>query len=200
MNKTCLFLRCQRDHNPGALAGRVETRPLSELAGLELSGHGAILVSMLADQVTLAEQSDKLEAFLDAGGTLVFNGHVAHAPIAGLTPFVPQTGRGIDSLTVHRLAEHPVYDGVSAQDLTFRRGVAGFYARGHNPPPAGAVALNGLGPDKVPVDWVWRRPGGGTVLMHCGLDLWAFAGDPTTASRMAPQLLDWLQTDVKGNA
>ncbi len=200
MNKTCLFLRCQRDHNPGALAGRVEARHLSELAGLDLHGYGAILVSMLTDQISLAEHSGQLEAFLDDGGTLVFNGHVAHPPINGLGQFVPQQGRGIDSLTIHRLADHPVYDGVAAQDLTFRRGVAGFYARGHNPLPAGAQALNGLGPDKVPVDWVWQRPGGGTVLMHCGLDLWAFAGDPTTASRMAPQLLAWLYSDMQGNA
>lgn len=202
MTKTCLFLRCQRDHHPKALtggeaAGFVETRHLRELPDLDLSSHGAILVSMLSDQVSLAEQGDKLDAFLDGGGVLVFNGHVAHPPVAGLRPFVAGGRHGVDVLAIHRLAEHPVFDGVAEEDLTFRRGVAGFYARGHNPPPDGARVLNGIGPERAPVDWEWRRPGGGTVLMHSGLDLWAYAGDSTTAARMAPQLLAWLRSELR---
>ncbi len=201
--KTCLFLRCQRDHHPKALAeapaGLVETRHQWDLDQVDLDRHGAILVSMLTDQHSLARHSARLEAFLDRGGILVFNGHVAHPPIAGLRPFVGVRGHGVDILTLHRLADHPVFDGVDAHDLTYRRGVAGFYARGHNPPPEGAVALNGIGPDKAAADWIWRRPGGGTVLMHAGLDLWAYVADPTSAARMAPQLLGWLRSEMRGD-
>lgn len=202
--RPCLFLRCQRDHHPKAMtmtaAGTLESRHQWELGEIDLSRYGAILVSMLADQITLAEQSAKLEAFLDGGGILVFNGHLAHPPVRGLRPFVGVGGHGVDILRIHRLSDHPVFDGVDADDLTFRRGVAGFYARGYNPPPDQALVLNGIGPDRMPTDWVWHRQQGGTVFMHSGLDLWAYAADPTSAARMAPQLLSWLDAAVKGNA
>ncbi|NFV79599.1 hypothetical protein [Magnetospirillum aberrantis] len=195
--RKCLFLRCQRDHAPAAFrspscGGRVDSVGQYELGRTDLDTYDAILVSMLADQHSLIDQTPRLEAFLDRGGTLVLNGHMAYPPVAGLRPFVPQTGRGTEALTIHRLADHPVFDGVDGADLTYRRGVAGFYGRGHNPAPDGAIALNGIGPDRDPLDWVWQRPAGGTVFMHGGLDVWAYAADPTSAARMAPQLVDWL--------
>lgn len=202
MNQS-LFLSCKRNHAPAALAsgpwaGKVDFVDQRRFGELDLSPYGAILLSMLTDQASLSRHAGKLDAYLAAGGTVVMCGHVAYPLLAGVDSFVPQRGHGVEALRMHRLADHPVFDGVAADDLTFRRGVAGFYGRGHNPPPAGAVALNGLGPDRVALDWQWRRPGGGTVFMHCGLDLWAYAGDPTSAARMAPQLMGWLFDASKG--
>mgnify|MGYP001806298567 CR=1 FL=1 len=201
--KRCLFLSCKAGHAPSALvsgpwAGRVDFVDQRRFPDLDLGGHGAIVLSMLTDQASLSRHADKLDAVLDGGGTVVVNGHVAYPLVSGLQPFMPQTGHGVEPLRVSRLGDHPVYAGVADDDLTFRRGVAGFYGRGHNPPPNGAVALNGLGPDRVALDWEWRRPGGGIVFMHCGLDLWAYANDPTSAARMAPQLMDWLFATSNG--
>lgn len=201
--KRCLFLRCKRDHAPKIFdaplwAGMVENVHQSRFPELDLSPYGAIIMSMLTDQASLSRHADKLESFLDRGGLLVVNGHMAYPLLADVAPFLPQSGHGTDALAVHRLADHPVFAGVAEEDLTFRRGVAGFYGRGHNPPPDGAIALNGLGAGKVALDWLWRRPKGGTVFMHGGLDLWAYAGDPTSAARMAPQLLNWLKSEMRG--
>ena len=46
----------------------------------------------------------------------------------------------------------------------------------------------------MPLDWEWSPPEGGSLLMHAGNDIWMYQNDPTTAARMAPQLLDWCLT------
>lgn len=173
------------------VAARVDSVDQYRLRDAAVGDYRALLVSMHLDQRHFADLAPLLSAYLDGGGIIVFNGHLAYPWLPALRPFVPVVQDGLDSLRVHRLADHPVLDGVADDDLTFHRGVAGFYGRGHNPPPPGARALTGLGPRRVPVDWEWRPPGGGRVLMHAGSDLWMYADDPTSAARIAPQLLDW---------
>jgi len=129
---------------------------------------------------------------LNRGGTIIFNGHLAYPLIDGLAPFQVAAGRGRDDLVIQRVNPHPVFDGVDCQDLSFRRGVAGFYARGANPPPAGASVLHQLKKDSSPIDWIWQRPEGGQILMHSGNTMWMYLNDKTSAARIAPQLLDWV--------
>jgi len=156
-----------------------------------LEGVRAIMLPAHLDQIYLGEIADVVSAFLDRGGRLVFNGHVARSMLPEFARFVPLASRRLDDLKVTRLAPHPVFEGVAAEDLTFRRGVAGFYARGYNPPPAGAVALNGVGPDRLPCDWFYARPGGGEILMHAGNDLWMYVDATDTTGRIVPQLMAW---------
>lgn len=157
----------------------------------DLTGVRAILLPAHLDQIYLGEIAPVIAAFLDRGGRLVFNGHVARPMLPELRSFVPLASRRLDDLRITRLNDHPVFDGVAADELTFRRGVAGFYARGHNPPPDGAVPLNGVGPDRVPCDWVYSRPLGGEILMHAGNDLWMYVDATDTTGRIIPQLMAW---------
>ncbi|RAI02268.1 hypothetical protein DLJ53_12960 [Acuticoccus sediminis] len=162
---------------------RLHETPLERYAALLLPAH--------LDQRYFGGIRAHVERFLDGGGTLVFNGHVAWPMLPEFATFVPLARVDLAHLAVHRLADHPVFEGVDMADLTFRRGVAGFYARGHNPPPPGAVGLIGLGPERVPCDWVYERPAGGRILMHAGNDLWMYAGADTSAARIVPQLTAW---------
>ncbi|CAB3860839.1 hypothetical protein [Achromobacter deleyi] len=194
-----VYLNHWTGNGPAALTGgespRAEARPLYELAQWDLTRVRALLVPANVDQRFLLTQRDRLEAYLLAGGAMVFNGHVAYPFLRWLAPFVPGAARGLDGLRVHRAADHPVFDGVQGEHLTFRRGVAGFYARGGNPPPEGAQVLNTLGSDALPVDWVLALPGGGRLLAHAGNDLWMYAGSADTAGRIVPQLFAWLRGD-----
>lgn len=156
-----------------------------------LAGYAAVLLPIHVDQRLLSRRRAALEAWLDGGGTLVVNGHVAHMFLNGLTPFVPLERPSLSDFAIAEATPHRIFAGVDRHDLTFRRGVAGFYGRGHNPPPPGAVVLNTLGPDRVPVDWLWRRPGGGRVFMHSGNNIWMYLTEDSTAARLPGQLVDW---------
>lgn len=184
---------------PQALAGgpvpRVRGRDLYDAQALDpaaLRAVRALLLHAHVDQRHLLAHHAALEDWLLAGGTLVVNGHVAYPFLRWLQPFVPQAHPGLDGLRVHRAAPHPVFAGVQEEHLTFRRGVAGFYGRGSNPPFAGARVLHTLGPHGLPLDWVLALPGGGRLLVHAGNDLWSFGHD--TAARLTPQLLDWIDS------
>jgi hypothetical protein len=178
----------------------IDQQRVYDLPDLDLTSYGAILVSAHTDQRAFAACRDQIAACLDAGGLLVFNGHIAYPCLPELAPFVPVPGFGLDLLQIRRTAAHPVFDGVDPRDLTFRLGVAGFYGRGHNPPPPGATVLHRLSGDDAPLDWVWERPAGGTVFMHGGNNLWMYADDPTSAARIAPQLMAWVTARIEPHA
>lgn len=159
-------------------------------------GVQGVLVPAHIDQRTLQKHEALLQRHIDDGGTLVLNGHMVHPCLSWLMPFVPLPERNKVGLQVTRLNEHAVFEGVDVHDLTYRRGVAGFYGRGHNPMPAEAVPIHGIGPEQHPLDWELTTLRGGRLLMHGGNDLWMHAADASTACRIAPQLVNWLKEGV----
>lgn len=193
------FLSCQKDSIPGFLhkpPPGLAIEPIREtaVAGQAPDALRVLLIPADIDQRLFAANQPWLRAFFMAGGALVFNGLLAYPFLDELRPFVPLPKRGREDLRVRKVADHPVFVGVTDDDLSLRRGVAGFYGRGANPPPAGARVLAVVGDapaDRVPLDWEWTPPEGGRLLMHAGNNLWMHQDDPTSAARIAPQLLDW---------
>lgn len=184
-------------------AGRVATLDQYALDQTALEAYKALLISMHSDQRHLVRRQPQLEGFLRGGGIIVFSGHIAYPFLPELRRFVATDYREVSDLFVYRAVEHPIWQGVAEQDLTFRKGVAGFYGRGYNPPPPGAIIINTLGPRHLPLDYVYTRPQGGTVLIHAGIDFWNFGlfpSDDTSAARMPAQLLSWIEAQTKGGA
>ncbi|PZA11718.1 hypothetical protein DNX69_11385 [Rhodopseudomonas palustris] len=155
-----------------------------------LGSADALLIGMHMDQRFLQANTALLDDYVASGGRLVISGHIAHPFLTGQSPVQPLGGGGIADLTVSRAAPHPIWDGVALDDLTFRRGVAGFYGHAWHIPPDGATVIHTLGPDARPLDFIYRS-GRGEVLMHGGNDLWSFGGDDSTR-RLLPQLIAWL--------
>ncbi len=166
--------------------------PETELADLPTGAISALLVGMHVDQCLFAANRAWTRGFLAAGGTVIMNGLLAYPFLDGLARFQPLPRRSREALEV-RIVEpvHPILRGVSAHDLSYRKGVAGFYGRGQVPPLPGARVISTLDHGTVPLDWEWPAPGGGRLLMHPGNDLWMYAGGPTSAARMAHQMLAW---------
>lgn len=158
----------------------------------DLQQVAGIVVTMACDQVFLQRQADVLERFIAGGGRVAAMGH----PIARYLPNQGEFRRldytGDEELRMHPGEPHPVWEGVDFTDVSSRRGVSGFYCRGFTlSHPPGAVVTSRIGPNRLPVDYVYPY-GDGQVLIHPGIDLGVFAHDDNAAARMQPQLLHWL--------
>lgn len=164
---------------------------LRKLTTQDISAKQVILIDAHIDQRALCGFRLQLEHHLAAGGTVVFNGQLEYPVFHQLDMFRAARSRGFKDLLIERVNQHPVFHHVDCQDISIKRGVAGFYARGANPPPPGAIILHRLIQDHSPIDWVWQRPSGGQIFMHSGNNMWLYTNDTTSAKHIVPQLIDW---------
>ena len=164
------------------------------LSPKNLDGIDGLLLGQHLDERHLTEHRDTLDAYLEQGGAIAVMGPVALPFLTHLAPHEPVgTGRRDDWL-LELGAAHPIMAGVDPDDLTYRKGVVGFWARGSIAPPDGAHALTRFTASGVVADWAWSPPAGGRLFVHPGNDVWGYAGDGTTAARVFPQLLDWMMS------
>ncbi len=192
------YLSAHRRDLPGFIPASYRSRTViiqeQQLARTAPASIKALLVGFTVDQILFARASAWIKDFLSNGGTLVFNGHIAHPFLPILSRYVPLPTRGKDDLLVRPISPHPIFAGVDFMDLTERRGVRGFYGRGANPMPEGAIPVNRVGENAV-VDWQLNI-GKGRLLMHAGINLWLYHRDKNTSARIVPQLLDWCLAEV----
>jgi hypothetical protein len=173
--------------------GRIATVYDSDLDDTALDRAMAVITTMHLDQIGFRRHADALHRLLARGGRIFFNGHLVVPFLPGLQPFVPLPSQRRHDYDLVRLADHPIFAGIEMRNLVTRKSVAGFYGRGHAPLPEGAVAITGLGPDRVPVDWEWRPLEGGAVFVHSGNELWSMGGDEEGALNvgLGERIIDW---------
>lgn len=166
------------------------------LASTDLTRYSGLIVPAMADQEHLKRERKVISDFLDTGGVVVFGGHLHRDWLPGASRFVPLDGRSFRDYEVTHVADHPVFAGVDPGDLTRRRGVAGFFARGHHPPPPDATVLTRLSGGQ-PSTYVDQHSTAGTILVQASCDLLVFGtGLDSTAARLGPQLLDWITAEA----
>lgn len=187
------FVDQQRQHP--LVRDAVETIDIYDLPDVDLSRFAGLFVPGLADQEFLWRERARIRAFLDGGKVLVFSGHLFRPWLPGGSAFVPKAIRSFRDYLVQIARPHPIFEGVDPQDLTFRKGVAGFFSRGHHPPPDGAEVLLTLAGGE-PIVYLDRHSTRGTILAHAGNDLLGYASAGTTAGRIVPQLLRWMRQEV----
>lgn len=196
--KKALFLYGLPAQKDGPLAssviqGLVDIADEYDLNSERLTEAGALVLTMHNDQRWLHKNGEAITSFVESGGTLVIQGQIALPWTGFLQPYLPIIRPRMDQLVVQAACDHPVFNGLDRSVLNIRKGVRGFYARGHNPPPSGARVLQTVA-DDVPVDWEWRC-GSGRVLMHSGNDLWTTQETPDANIEFAKRLLSWAIAD-----
>lgn len=176
-------------HHDPAVGDRVRVIDQYDLPTTDLAPYVGLVVTAMADQELMWAHRRLVARFLDDAKVVVFCGHLLRPWVPGCAPFVPAPVTSFRDYAVRLSEPRTIFAGVEAGDLTFRRGVAGFFARGHHPPPPGAEILATLAGGQ-PTTWIDRTTTAGTVLTHAG-DLLAFADDGSTAALVVPQLLEW---------
>ncbi|MGH8931471.1 MAG: phosphate starvation-inducible protein PhoH [Egibacteraceae bacterium] len=169
----------------------VERVDCYDLPALDLARYRGLVAEGMIDQEFLYRHRQLVADYLDRGGTVVFGGHLLRPWLPGAGIFVPKVITSFGDYQVRIVSDHPIFAGVDPHDLTYRRGVAGFFARGHNPPPDTAVVLAELAGGE-PVVYLDERTTAGTILVHSGYGLLGYSPGETTAARVAPQLLAWI--------
>ncbi|GBF76958.1 hypothetical protein PA598K_05476 [Paenibacillus sp. 598K] len=164
--------------------------PLYDLAG---AGHKYLIIDEFVDQEMLYEERSAVAQFLDQGNIVIFCGHLFRAWLPGAGIFLPKAIHSHLDYNVEVLS-HPIFEGVLSEDLTFNRGVSGFFARGHHPLPEGAEVLLRLAGGE-PITYIDRQSSGGTILLHSGRNLLGYRGWANSARRIAPQLERFLDQE-----
>lgn len=163
-----------------------------DLPDADLSAYAGLVVSSQADQDFLYRHRDRVRSFLDGGGVVAFSGHLSRRWLPGAGRFEPKDVDTAADYAVVEAEPHPVFEGVATDDLTYQRGVAGFFARGHNPPPDGAAVVLRLA-DGEPIVYVDGTTTDGTVFAHSGNDLITLGRRDSTAARVPGQLVSWMR-------
>jgi hypothetical protein len=176
--------------------GRGERIDCYALDRTDLSRFALLVVPSTVDQEHLARHRGVIRAYLDGGGVLLFGGQLHRDWLPGASTFVPLPRPSQAAYRVSRLADHPIFAGIEPDDLTFRRGVAGFFARGHHPLPPGAEVLVRLGGGE-PATYIDRTSTRGTIVVHANGDLLGYDGSDNTASRLSGQLIDWARAEAR---
>ena len=157
-----------------------------------LNGADGLLLSQHLDERHLGEHRAVLEDFLAAGGNIALNGPVARPFLDPPGPYRALAAQAAQDWVIEMATPHAVSAGVQADDLTYRRGVIGFWARGYFDAPASAISITRFATSsRRPADFLWQRPEGGWLFVHPGNDIWGYARDATSARRLFSQLLDW---------
>ncbi|MEX2586864.1 MAG: hypothetical protein WD602_02575 [Actinomycetota bacterium] len=174
------------------LGGLVERLDCYRMCDVDLRLYAGLVITGTVDQEFLAGNRQIIHEYLDSGGVVVFGGHLHRDWLPGSSPFVPLEGAKLRDYQVVEVADHPVFAGVDPADLTFRRGVAGFFARGHHPPPEGAQVLTRLFNGR-PSTYLDQVSTPGTILVQSTCDLLGYAtGLKSSASRIPRQLVRWI--------
>ncbi|MCS6801824.1 MAG: phosphate starvation-inducible protein PhoH [Dehalococcoidia bacterium] len=177
-------------------AGRLATIDIYALDRADLTPYRALIIPAFSDQEWLYAQRAVIRQFLDGGRVLLFSGHLFRPWLPGGSAFVPRQIRSHADYEVRLLRPHPLFDGVNLADLVYRRGVAGFFARGSNPPPPGAEPLLAFD-DGTPVLYLDRVSSGGTLLVHSGNDLFGYFDVPAGETTFGARVLAWIDAEYE---
>ncbi|MFC5701243.1 phosphate starvation-inducible protein PhoH [Cohnella faecalis] len=168
-----------------------------ELAQCDLSPYICLAIDGIADQEHLYKEKAIIESFLNLGKIVVFCGNLFRPWLPGGRSFVPR------AIVDHRDyavgnpdPAHPIFQGVRSEDMTYNKGVAGFFARGHHPLPPSATPLLTL-PGGEPITYIDRQSTSGTIVVHAGNNLFGYWSEANSSGRIGPQLMQWVQEEYR---
>ncbi|WP_374019113.1 aspartate/tyrosine/aromatic aminotransferase [Paenibacillus thiaminolyticus] len=177
---------------------RLERMFLYDMTIDRLAPYGALIVPNNIDEEFLYQHRDWIAQYLEQGRIVVSFAQIflSWLPGNGLWNRSPLD---INERTILAHDEHPLFHGVMEYDLNYRRGVKGFFSRGYFEAPLHAeIALkDNAGQTVVYID---RHSTRGTIMAGAGTDLLGYGlSDTTTARRLGPQLLAWIDREFEYN-
>lgn len=155
--------------------------------------HKIIIFPMEIDQILLFEHKNQIQNFLDNGG-IVLNFAQTYLQYLPHIPLYTASETAIKIREIKTL-DHFITLGVKSYDISYRRGVKGFFSRGFIEAPRNAEVFLKDSDEKC-IAYLEKTKG---VLIHtAGADLLGFGlFENSTAKRLAFNLLLWINQYLK---
>ena len=167
-----------------------------DLTAESLKSFNVLLVTDFIDQEYLFEQKDVILDFLNAGNIVVACTHMCRPWLPNVNLFMPKEIRKHSDYEVTPTETPEFFAGVDMQELAYRKGVSGFYARGYHPVPVkdAQVILTFL--DGTPITVIDRSSTNGTIVAHSARDLTSYATGANTTQLISKQFRVWLENEL----
>lgn len=165
-----------------------------ELHTTDLRPYICLTIGGHCDQEYLTRHKDIIRSFLDDGKIVIFGGHLFRPWLPGGSDFIPREIRNHWDYQLSIVQEEPFFMGVDTFELTYRKGVAGFVARGHHPLPPGAIPLLAL-PGGEPTLYIDRHSTKGTLLVASGASPLGMGGQGETTRPISERVLGWIREE-----
>ncbi|MNZ98741.1 hypothetical protein D3C78_1180400 [compost metagenome] len=162
-----------------------------ELPHADLSAYKCLVINGSVDQEFLLKHKGIIHRFLDSGKVLLYGGHLFRPWLPGGSDFIPRTIRGHRDYDITIVQADPLFEGVDPYDLTYNKGVAGFFARGHHPLPQGAEALLTL-PGGEPTLYIDRSSTRGTLMVSSGNILLGYQDESRSTGQIGRRVVQWI--------
>ncbi|OCR88845.1 hypothetical protein CFT12S00416_05320 [Campylobacter fetus subsp. testudinum] len=170
---------------------RVECVSQYNIEDMDFNRYSGILMTMYLDQYLIRKLSFKFENFLNLGGKVFYNGHIILPFLKELKEFEPIKNPKFTDFFITQCIYHKIYDQIDIEKLNTRKGVAGFYSRGQNPPPLNADIITFINGGNVCVDWEIGI-GNGKFYSHCGNDLYTCGESYEINSEIFKNIISYL--------
>lgn len=167
------------------------------LGKVDLTPYKCLVITGFSDQDFLYKERHAIREFLEDRKVVVFCGNLVTNWLPGGKPFIAKDIKRFSDYRVRKVIDHPIFRGVEEDDMTLKKGVAGFFARGHHPLPTGAEVLLTLN-EGEPITYIDRHSTSGTILAHVGFDLFGYmqTDEKKTTDRISAQLRSWVLEEV----
>ncbi len=170
---------------------RVECVVQYSIADMVFNRYPVFLKPIYLDQYLIKNLSFKFENFLNLGDRVFYTGHIIFPFLKQLPEFRPIQNPKFTDFLIMQCIYHKFYDQIYIAELNPRKGVAGFYSRGQNPPPLNADIITSISSGNVPVDWE-IEVGNGKFYSHCGNDLYTCGENYEINSKILKNIISYL--------
>lgn len=169
--------------------------PQYDIGIFDFNEFDIIIVPNFADQENLYMHKNVISNFLETGKIVVFFGHLFRPWLPGAPLFMPEKIKHFSDYNLYPQNGSLIFKGVLTEDMTFKKGVAGFFARGHYHADE-KCEVHLIFESGHICSYADRHSAKGTVFVHAGRSLLGYHSEGKTTDLLRRQFIDWLQKET----
>lgn len=169
--------------------------PQYEISTYDFNDSDVIIIPSFADQENLYMHKNVIEKFLEDGKIVVFFGHLFRPWLPGASLFMPEKIKHFSDYNLYPQNDSKIFKGVMTEDMTFKKGVAGFFARGYYHADEQCDIHLRFKSGHI-CAYADRHSSAGTIFVHAGRSFFGYHSEGKTTDLLRKQFISWLEEEV----